>query len=389
LSRFATPSPPALLTGLLLPGCEGAYDIAVHATEEETLIEIEQASPENDRSLLDRLRAFLARLAQAGDLDKLMHAAARLVFSLLQYDRVAVLRFDAEGRAAVVTEQKVADIEHWPEGDMEIFSEETRAKMLAGRLRLIIDADSPPTAILTEPEAEPLDLTQAFLRAASSDERALLRQSGAVSALAIALVVDDRLWGLVFCTHRTPRHPNMDLRAATELFGEFISLRLQVLSPRGIAENIAAPASATLQGLRVLILEDQALIAMDLEASLSEAGVIVASVCASSAQALKALESAEIDAAILDLHLHGETSLAVAEDLEKRGIPFIFATGQGDARLESRLGAHSGVDLGIHSERNGDDAKRLTRLAGKAMTRKPYDMERILEALREALADRN
>ncbi|WP_294535134.1 GAF domain-containing protein [uncultured Rhodoblastus sp.] len=370
LSRFASPAPPALLTGLLLPGCAGAYDLAVHAIEDETVIEIEPAAPENDRSLLDRLRAFIARLAQAGDLDKTLQAAARLCFAMLQYDRVAVLRLDALGRATLVAEQKAGDLDSWSgsAGPPAIFSEETRAKWLACRLRLLIDADSPPAAILGAPEAGALDLTLAFLRAPSPDERAVLRQSGAAAALAIAIVVDGLLWGLVFCAHRTPRHPAMELRAAAELFGEFLSLRLQVLSPQRTAQKRAARPAAALDGLRVMIVEDQALIAMDLEASLTETGVTVASVCTSCAEALMALESVEIDAAILDYHLHGETSLAVAEALEKRAIPFIFVTG------ESLSG-------------QGDDPKPLTRLAGRALARKPYEMGRIMAALGEALAD--
>jgi light-regulated signal transduction histidine kinase (bacteriophytochrome) len=376
LSRFASPSPPAMLTGWRLPGRDGVYDLAVHAAGDETLIEIEPAAPGADRALLDRLRALIARLAQAGDLDKTLQAAARLTFAMLQYDRVAVLRLDAQGRAAVVADQKAADLDAWPQGagPLEGFSADASAKLLAGRLRLIVDANAPPVALLSAPDAGALDLTLSFLRGPSPDERAFLRQVGAVAALEIALVVDERLWGVVFCAHRTPRHPTMEWRGAAELFGEFLSLRLQVLSQRRLAREHAAVKPApprALEGLRVMIVEDQALIAMDLEASLAERGLIVASLCVSSVEAFKALESVAFDAAILDLHLDGETSLALAEALELRGIPHIFATGQGES-LSGPV----------------DDPNFLTRLAGKALTHKPYNIERILAALREVLADR-
>jgi CheY-like chemotaxis protein len=238
--------------------------------------------------------------------------------------------------------------------------------MLAGRLRLIIDADASPEALLSAPEMGPIDLTQAFLRAASPDERDFLRQSGAIAALAIALVVDDRLWGLVFCAHRTARHPAMDLRAVAELFGEFLSLRLQVLSQRLTALERSTRSPPALEGMRVMIVEDQALLAMDLESSLSERGIVVSSVCATAAQALQAMDGEEIDAAILDYHLDGETSLAVAEVLQKSRIPFVFVTGQAEV----------------------DDPAILTRLAGKAVTQKPYDIDRLMAALREVLPDR-
>ncbi len=375
LSRSPTPAPPALLMGVRFPGCEGAFgqptfNLAVHATDDETLIEIEQAAPEGDRPLFDRLRASFARVAQAAEVDRLLKIAARLCFSMLQYDRVAVLRFESGGRPAVVAEQKSPDLESWAEGacPIENFAEATRAKYLAAGLRVIVDGEAAPSKILAGPDAAPLDLKFAFLSAASPDERETLRRSGAVAALAVALVVEDELWGLILCQNQEPRHPAMDLRAVAELFGQYVSLRLQLLLQRRSgedrAEGRATTAKGAAKGLRVLIVEDQALIAMDLEASLNENGAVVASVCSSAAQALQALEGAAIDAAILDLNLVGETSLAVAEALEKRGIPFIFATGQ------------------------SDETTMPPRFAGKAMTRKPYNVKQIMAALAVALAGR-
>jgi light-regulated signal transduction histidine kinase (bacteriophytochrome) len=366
LSRNATPSPPALLMAVRFPGREGAFDLSVHATDDETLIEIEPAGAESDRSLLDRLRASVARIGQAGEVDRLLRIAARLTFSMLQYDRVAVLRFDSAGRPVIVAEQKSPDLESWAEGacPIESFAEATRAKYLAAGFRVIVDADAPPAKILASPDAAPLDLTFAFLSAASHDEREILRRSGAVAALAMPLVVDGQLWGLILSHHHEPRHPAMDLRAVAELFGQYVSLRLQILLARRVKEDRPTRPPKRAKRLRVMIVEDQVLIAMDLEASLIENGDIVACVCASAAQALEALEGAAIDVAILDFYLDGETSVAVAEALEKRGIPFIFATGQ------------------------GDETAMPPRFAGKALVRKPYDVDQIMTALRKALAGR-
>src|SRR5271157_1487196 len=146
LSRNATPAPPALLMAVQFPGCEGAFDLSVHATDDETLIEIEQSGPEGGRSLIDRLRASVARVSRAGEVDKLLRIAARLTFSTLQYDRVAVLRLDSGGRPVVVAEQKSPDLESWAEGlcPIENFAEATRAKYLATGLRVIVDAGAPP-----------------------------------------------------------------------------------------------------------------------------------------------------------------------------------------------------------------------------------------------------
>ena len=90
-------------------------------------------------------------------------------------------------------------------------------------------------------------------------------------------------------------------------------------------------AGVNLSGKRVLLLEDQMLIAMDLEQILEEAGVTVVATLTSSRDAIAYLSSNDIpDAAILDVNLGEETSEQVAEQLLSRGVPFLFATGYGD-----------------------------------------------------------
>lgn len=84
---------------------------------------------------------------------------------------------------------------------------------------------------------------------------------------------------------------------------------------------------------RILIVEDEALVAMLVEDALEEAGFGVIGPVRSVAQALEALETEQPDAAVLDLNLAGENSVAVADALVARGIPFVVATGYGAAGL--------------------------------------------------------
>ena len=76
-----------------------------------------------------------------------------------------------------------------------------------------------------------------------------------------------------------------------------------------------------------MIVEDQALIGMSLEASLEEAGFHVAGPFMSSAQALKWLENAEPDLAVLDVMLKDGTSVRIARELKSRGVPFAIYSG--------------------------------------------------------------
>ncbi|WP_185983787.1 response regulator [Aureimonas mangrovi] len=91
-----------------------------------------------------------------------------------------------------------------------------------------------------------------------------------------------------------------------------------------------------LEGKNVLLIEDEFVIAMDIEAELESAGAHVT--CASRVQeAASAVEDGGYDAAILDLNLHGEVSFPVADLLVAKGVPFLFHTGHGvREKLENR-----------------------------------------------------
>jgi len=81
-----------------------------------------------------------------------------------------------------------------------------------------------------------------------------------------------------------------------------------------------------LKGRNILLVEDEMMVAMLLEAVLENEGCNVISVGHLEQATLLATERA-IDAAILDVNLHGRRSYPVADALVARAIPFVFATG--------------------------------------------------------------
>jgi CheY-like chemotaxis protein len=87
---------------------------------------------------------------------------------------------------------------------------------------------------------------------------------------------------------------------------------------------------------RVLIVEDEALVGMALEDALEFLGIEVAGIAGTVDEALAQVAAETFDGAILDVQLHGKDVLPVAESLEKRGIPFVFATGYGKAGLPEK-----------------------------------------------------
>jgi CheY-like chemotaxis protein len=97
---------------------------------------------------------------------------------------------------------------------------------------------------------------------------------------------------------------------------------------------MSEPAVAReLKGLRVLVVEDEALVALQLEDMLSDLGCAVIGPAARVHQALDLLNGQRVDAAVLDLNVAGELVYPVADALTRRGVPFIFATGYGASGL--------------------------------------------------------
>jgi DNA-binding response OmpR family regulator len=93
--------------------------------------------------------------------------------------------------------------------------------------------------------------------------------------------------------------------------------------------------------MRVLIVEDEPFIAVDLQTILTAAGYEVAGIAGSSPDAMAALERGGVEAVILDGNLQGESAAPLAEWLRRGGIPFLVVSGYsgdqldwlGDARL--------------------------------------------------------
>lgn len=89
-----------------------------------------------------------------------------------------------------------------------------------------------------------------------------------------------------------------------------------------------------LAGLRVLVLEDEMLVALLVEDMIAELGCIVIGPVTTVAEALALIEAGPIGAALLDVNLsHGASGYTVADALAVRSIPFAFVTGYGRTAL--------------------------------------------------------
>jgi CheY-like chemotaxis protein len=96
-------------------------------------------------------------------------------------------------------------------------------------------------------------------------------------------------------------------------------------------------ASPALRDCRILVVEDEFLIAMNLSDDLEAAGSVVLGPVPSVDKAIRKIESEpNIDAAVVDFNLGGVLAYAVADMLLARKIPFVFTSGYEDDMLRAR-----------------------------------------------------
>ena len=90
-------------------------------------------------------------------------------------------------------------------------------------------------------------------------------------------------------------------------------------------------ANGALEGLRLFVVEDEAMVAVMLEDMLTDLGCTVVDIAGSVREALSQLgsASARADGAVLDVNLDGEMVFPVADALADQGLPFVFVTGYG------------------------------------------------------------
>jgi light-regulated signal transduction histidine kinase (bacteriophytochrome) len=206
-------------------------DLTVHVADGLVHIEIEPqpyGQPERVPSAV--AQAMIARLSTAADDADFHRRVAEQVRQLTGYDRVMVYRFRADDSGEVIAESCPADMEpflglRYPASDIP---PQARWLYLRNRMRVIPDARYQPVSVVPALRREglPLDLSQHVLRSVAPVHLEYLHNMGVAASMSISIVSGDRLWGLIACHHRAPRRVPPGIRAAAELFGLFVSMRV-------------------------------------------------------------------------------------------------------------------------------------------------------------------
>jgi CheY-like chemotaxis protein len=119
-----------------------------------------------------------------------------------------------------------------------------------------------------------------------------------------------------------------------------------------------------LSNRKVLVVEDEMMIAMLIEDMLEEFGCKLVGPATSVPRALELIGKEQVEVAVLDLNLDGKDTYAIADALRQKHVPFIFATGYGSTNLREEYG-------------------------DRPVLQKPFQMRDLETALTEALSHSN
>ncbi|HEY1987232.1 MAG TPA: GAF domain-containing protein [Terracidiphilus sp.] len=196
------------------------------------------------------VQGSLTRLQQSMDIPALWDTITAEVQRITGYDRVMVYKFDRDDHGMVIAEKKRDGMEsflglHYPASDIP---EQARRLYRENWIRYIPDArytPSPLIPVVDEDHRRLTDMTHCVLRAVSPVHCEYLRNMGVSASLSVSILRFGRLWGLIACHHETPRYLPYEFRAACELLGQVLSIRIAALED--FEENAYRSKTNTLQ----------------------------------------------------------------------------------------------------------------------------------------------
>ncbi|MBC2604999.1 ATP-binding protein [Pelagicoccus albus] len=205
--------------------------IISHLTDDYGIIEIEPI--ERDLTLEGFLVDFESIIdclqPQMGH-KELLKSVTRQIKTLSGFDRVMVYKFDEEWNGKVVAEEREADLEpylglNYPASDIP---PQARALYETQLVRVIVDTLSQNQPLVSSPDCRTkVDLGETTMRAVSPIHIEYLHNMGVRATLTISILLEGRLWGLIACHHRAPKHVDMRGRSACRMLSSILSSKIE------------------------------------------------------------------------------------------------------------------------------------------------------------------
>ena len=209
-----------------------SFDGIAHRYKGNLILELE---PSRERaeveftSFYHRARESVQLLRATKSLPALLESAAGEVRKITGFDRVVVYRFDENWDGHVLAEEKREGMDsylglHFPASDIP---KQARDLYTLNTLRIIPTVEYKPSRLMPAPflaSGEPIDLSLSILRSVSPIHIEYLRNMEVSASMSISIMKNNRLWGLISCTHgEGPLYLPYDVRAICDFIGETLS----------------------------------------------------------------------------------------------------------------------------------------------------------------------
>ncbi|GAB5521123.1 MAG: ATP-binding protein [Rhodothermales bacterium] len=207
---------------------EQRFDVMVHWSGHEVVIEFEPLEAIDDWAQQPQLEQILTRLEAAETIQALCDQVAYEIQTLTGFARVKIYQFDVDWHGQVVAEQRRADMPsylglHFPASDIP---PQARRLYTVNRVRCIGDARYASSPILEAEGRKALDMSHSTLRSVAPVHLEYLDNMGVGASMSVSVLQDNQLWGLVACHHPEPHQVPYETRQLCALVGQVMGLLL-------------------------------------------------------------------------------------------------------------------------------------------------------------------
>src|ERR1700761_4211259 len=211
----------------------------LHVKNNYILAEIDLTPYQEDQqrsfvSIYQEIKYSMSLIESAKTTTDICTIAARELKRISGFDKVMVYRFDREWNGTVIAEEMEQDMEAYygftfPASDIP---RQARELYLRNPYRFIPDRNYQPVKLfpVINPTTQTfIDLSDCNVRGVVSVHLEYLANMGVTASMSTRILHTDKLWGLIACHHKTPRHLSFELCSVFELLSNFISARMHSL----------------------------------------------------------------------------------------------------------------------------------------------------------------
>ncbi|MEJ8755582.1 GAF domain-containing protein [Pontibacter sp. H259] len=219
---------------LTTPAQQKNFTAVILPQPEYILVELEASNSSPDESFINlyqQIKYITTLLKQAKEYEQVAQVAAEEIKKLSGFDKVMVYQFDPQWNGIVVGQAKEPDMDDYmglrfPASDVP---KQARDLYFRNPYRLIPTRNYKPVRLI--PIINPItqrftDLSESSLRSVAHVHLEYLANMKVTASMSLPIIIDNNLWGLISCHHKTAKHPSYEMRAAMELVSGILATQI-------------------------------------------------------------------------------------------------------------------------------------------------------------------